>query len=300
MWDYWHNESINIHTHLWGAAVALVFLAIHILELLDVLPLWLWTSPSMSILHPELPQLSGLPASVARITLGERTRAPDVQDVLGFVLFLVSAAVCLGCSATYHTVACHSHAVARSYNRLDYIGIVVLITGSFVPVLRYAFFCEPYVHAFYAVLIFSLAAVAMNFVVRPVYATPAYRPVRAGVFVLLGISGVLPVVHAVALYGMHFVMQSLGFSYLALSGALYIVGAGIYVARIPERLAPGKFDYIGASHQIFHCFVLIAAVAHYVAVCRGYLFWHSIEVTEGYKATEAMCMVLESLGGRPM
>lgn len=36
--------------------------------------------------------------------------------------------------------------------------------------------------------------------------------------------------------------------------------------RIPECLAPGKFDYFFASHQIFHCCVVAAAVAHYAGV----------------------------------
>lgn len=33
--------------------------------------------------------------------------------------------------------------------------------------------------------------------------------------------------------------------------------------RIPEKLAPGSFDYFLASHQIFHVCVVLAAWAHY-------------------------------------
>jgi len=45
----------------------------------------------------------------------------------------------------------------------------------------------------------------------------------------------------------------------------------------------------------FHCFVLIAAAMHYVAVCRGYLFWHSIEELGGSAGTGAVCAALDTL-----
>ena len=62
--------------------------------------------------------------------------------------------------------------------------------------------------------------------------------------------------------------------YLLLQGALYIIGAGIYACRIPERWAPGRFDIWGSSHQIFHGFVLVAAVSHFIGLCIAYEYWH--------------------------
>ena len=46
-------------------------------------------------------------------------------------------------------------------------------------------------------------------------------------------------------------------------GLIYIIGACIYIARVPERCKPGTFDLCGASHQIFHFAVIIACVLHY-------------------------------------
>ena len=46
-------------------------------------------------------------------------------------------------------------------------------------------------------------------------------------------------------------------------GALYITGAVLYAARIPERFMPGKCDIWFQSHQIFHVLVIIAAFVHY-------------------------------------
>lgn len=33
---------------------------------------------------------------------------------------------------------------------------------------------------------------------------------------------------------------------------------------MPERWYPGRFDYFGASHQIFHVCVVLAALAHFM------------------------------------
>lgn len=53
-----------------------------------------------------------------------------------------------------------------------------------------------------------------------------------------------------------------------MEGLLYIAGAGIYAARVPERFAPGRFDLLGASHQVFHCLVVAAAGSHLVGLVK--------------------------------
>ncbi len=54
-----------------------------------------------------------------------------------------------------------------------------------------------------------------------------------------------------------------------LSGASYILGAGIYAARVPRRLMPGDSISLRSSHQIFHVLVVCAAVAHLTGAARG-------------------------------
>lgn len=46
--------------------------------------------------------------------------------------------------------------------------------------------------------------------------------------------------------------------------------------RIPERFYPGKFDIYGNSHQIFHVACLLAALAHYVAICHAHDYHHYV------------------------
>ncbi|KAJ8790339.1 hypothetical protein J1605_021416 [Eschrichtius robustus] len=40
--------------------------------------------------------------------------------------------------------------------------------------------------------------------------------------------------------------------------AMTLLASFLYSAHLPERLAPGRFDYIGHSHQLFHVCVILA------------------------------------------
>lgn len=231
----------------------------------------------------------------------EEMLPPDTLDHVVLTVFLVSAILCLGFSATFHTFACHSKVVrgsmltqvSKSINRLDYVGIVVLIVGSNIPALRYGLYCHQKIHDFYLALILIWGTLALFTVVQSKYATPRFRPIRAGVFVALGLSGVAPIVHGLYLTGgSSFVFSTLGYKHVLWSGIMYIFGTLLYVTHIPERLSPGRFDYLGASHQLFHICVLIAALLHLVAMRHSYLFWHAIETTSGEAGREAVCRAL--------
>jgi len=100
---YLHNESVNIYTHLIGAIAAIM---------------------SSGYLYHELSQ---------------RYATATTDDMFVFACFFGGAATCLGMSATYHTISNHSHHVARFGNKLDYLGIVALIWGSFIPTVFYGF-----------------------------------------------------------------------------------------------------------------------------------------------------------------
>ena len=104
---YLHNESVNIWTHLLGAILAVIS------------------------------------ALVMYTSIRPRFAKATNEDVLAFSCFFLGAAVCLGMSATYHTLNNHSETVANWGQRLDHIGIVFLIWGSFIPSIYYGYSAEP-------------------------------------------------------------------------------------------------------------------------------------------------------------
>lgn len=312
---YWHNETVNIHTHLWGCVAVLALVGMHFAGITHhLLPSSLFASfSSFTGAVPSSFADLGL-GSVDTMTLGADAdaarlasvaaamsqtevrlplslllqapsptkdmppRPPSTQDVLAFASFYLGAFVCLGCSTTFHVLTAHSRMVSKMSNRLDYIGIVFMIVGSFLPALHYGFHCHPFLELSYGAGITILGAISVYLVAQERYTTPAYRTLRTNIFLALGLSAILPTAHLMTMYGVATVSHTMGMYHIMLSGLLYVVGALIYLARFPERVAPGKFDYIGASHQIFHVAILLAAAAHYVGLRRAYTFWHTVEV----------------------
>jgi len=78
--------------------------------------------------------------------------------------------------------------------------------------------------------------------------------VHIGVFIGLGLSGVIPAMHYVITNGFHDAIYEAALGWLSLMAILYIIGAVIYAARIPERIWPGRFDiWVGISTLLLQC-----------------------------------------------
>lgn len=73
----------------------------------------------------------------------------------------------------------------------------------------------------------------------------------AGLFIALGLTGVIPAIHFVTADGLDIAVYECGLGYLLLMATLYISGALLYAFRIPEKIYPGKFD-IWVSLISFH------------------------------------------------
>ncbi|KAK7214113.1 hypothetical protein V2G26_021291 [Clonostachys chloroleuca] len=237
---YLHNESVNIWSHLIGAIVAVAG------------SLYLYY-----IIRPRYD--SAMPS-----------------DVLVFACFIGGVVLCLGMSATFHTVLDHSQEVVRWGSRLDYTGIVALIVGSFVPALYYGFFCKPILLTAYLCLICLLGTGCATVSWVEQFRTPKWRPYRAIIFIGLGLSGFIPIVHGVTIYGYRSLEDRISVTWIIIHGAMYILGAVLYAARWPERSFPGAFDIWGSSHQIFHMFVLLAAATYFYGMAKAFDYHHTV------------------------
>ncbi|KAL1117050.1 hypothetical protein AAG570_004378 [Ranatra chinensis] len=186
-----------------------------------------------------------------------------LPDKIVFGTYFIGAIICLGFSFAFHTVYCHSEFVGKLFSKLDYCGIAVLITGSFVPWLYYGFYCQikPRIIYMTVVIVLGIACIVVSLWDR--FSDSRFRPLRAGVFAGFGLSGVIPAVHYGIVEGWLNAVYNASLGWLILMGCLYILGALVYAFRVPECLFPGKFDIWFQSHQIFHTLVLAAAFVHY-------------------------------------
>ena len=94
------------------------------------------------------------------------------------------------------------------------------------------------------------------------FSKPHWRQTRMAVFIATGMVVGIPMAHMAA----EGYADTYAIAMIVGMGATYIVGALLYGYRVPERYLPGRLDLLGASHQIFHCFVVAAALMTYSAI----------------------------------
>ncbi|KAL6189180.1 hypothetical protein ACLB2K_040570 [Fragaria x ananassa] len=308
----WHNETLNIWTHLLGF---LIFVGLTVMSWRDLgallgnfsrvgvsAPLMMMTMNQLNVSDSVFAQIKNILAPEEHICtklvvsfyieghkctnfltheraylnshLKEMSQSSfiHVSKEDGFstipswpwFVFLTGAMGCLVCSSLSHLLVCHSKRYNFFFWRLDYAGISLMIVCSFFAPIYYTFHCHPYSRFFYLSSISLLGVLVIITLLSRSLSTPRFRTFRATLFLCMGFSGVIPAVHALVIHRDHRpIIVALGYE-LAMA-FFYATGAGFYVSRIPERWKPGKFDIAGHSHQIFHVFVVLGALAHSAA-----------------------------------
>ncbi|KAJ6594496.1 hemolysin-III related-domain-containing protein [Mycena capillaripes] len=258
--SWWHNETVNIWSHLFGG-LAVVWAYVLLFHLIS-------SQHSLDVagIHAPLTGFYPFPSS----------SMPTVtkSDSLLLGIFLLGAFACFSCSAVFHSSLCHSERVAKYMNRVDYFGILALGTVNYFPNFHYAFFCTPQLRNIYIALMSVSGATGIYLACSPIYSTPAYRRMRTYTFFACGVVAIIPFLHAIWRNGWDETNSSISFGWIILEAVFYLGGALLYSERWPEYFWPGRFDLIGSSHQIFHVCSLLAVLSHYAAVKEGFLYWH--------------------------
>jgi len=214
---YFHNETMNIWTHLLGF---LAFMA---------LLLWDFVAPP------------------TRVTW---------EDFAVILTIITCYQACMILSAVFHTFTAHSKEVSETCLFLDLAGIAASITASYVSGIYYAFFCYPAWRNFYLItvgMIITCGIVfrkALNeerneairivfFVCWAIYGTlpTLHWVILSGGFGDVIIRTFLP--RVVIMY--------------AITGLAFL----FYLGKIPERFLPGRFDMLGSSHQWWHVLIFL-------------------------------------------
>jgi hemolysin III len=154
-----------------------------------------------------------------------------------------------GVSALYHRVNWRSTRVRTWMRRLDHSTILLLIAGTYTPFALLAF--EGTIANVILVAVWAGAAAGL---VLNLAWIDAPKWLVALVFVALGWVGVVAVPELFAVGVAPAVLVFVG-------GALYTLGALAYAMKRPNP-APAVFGY----HEIFHLLVIVAAIAHFVAI----------------------------------
>jgi len=163
--------------------------------------------------------------------------------------YALSLSALFGVSALYHGVTWSARA-RRWMRRLDHAMIFLLIAGTYTPFGLLVL--DGSLAALVLAVVWTGALVGMTASLAWI---DAPRWLSAAVYVALGWVAVAAFPQLVLHLGI------LPTAMLVLGGLLYSAGAAVYALRRPDP-APAVFGY----HEVFHAFVIAAAVAHYAVV----------------------------------
>jgi len=164
--------------------------------------------------------------------------------IYGISLFLLFTA-----SATYHMVNAGPK-VIEILRKFDHSAIYLLIAGTYTPICMIAF--TGFFRWGLLAIIWSIAG--LGILVKMFY-VDAPRWFSAGGYVIMGwlcIAAAGQMITALA---------PLTLGWLIAGGVVYTLGAVVYATKL-FNFVPGKFGF----HEVWHIFVLLGALAHFMAV----------------------------------
>ncbi|HVN15888.1 MAG TPA: hemolysin III family protein [Anaerolineales bacterium] len=181
---------------------------------------------------------------VALLIVGWSTPA----KIISLTIYGVSLIAMFSASATYHMVRVKDKAL-EIFRKVDHSAIYLLIAGTYTP------FCVNVFTGFWKwgllSIIWSLAAIG---IIVKIFIIRAPRWVTAGIYVMMGWLCVIAI-------GQFILLPAWIITWMIIGGVTYTLGAIVYVTKI-FNFVPGVFGF----HEVWHIFVLLAAIAHFIAV----------------------------------
>jgi hemolysin III len=186
--------------------------------------------------------LLSLPGIYLLWTRGRGDRAKQFS----FLIYGLGLVSCSLASTLYHGVRLHNDGI-RLFALLDYIGIYILIAGSYTPIAwnvlrgqwRWGILAVVWVWAVLGM------ALRLSFDTLPLWLT-------TGLYLAMGWGAILCYFEVARGLSHRALLPILG------GGILYSVGAVVNLMRQPI-LWPGVFQ----AHELFHVFVVAASAVHY-------------------------------------
>ncbi len=169
--------------------------------------------------------------------------------IVSLMIYSLSLIALFSASAAYHLTKAKP-AILQTLRKLDHSAIYLLIAGTYTP------FCINAFTGFFRwgllVIIWTIALVG---IVVKIFYVKAPRWLNAVVYVVMGWLCVFAVGQMPAALPVRTMV------WLIAGGVVYTLGAVIYATKA-FNLIPGKFGF----HEIWHIFVLLGALAHFISV----------------------------------
>ena len=177
--------------------------------------------------------------------------AGDVWKIVSFAIYGLSMTALYTASTLYHCV--NTTVKGRvALRKLDHASIYFLIAGSYTPV------CLTALRGAWGWTLFGIIwALAIAGLVMSLTWINCPRAVTSTVYIAMGWVAVF------ALYPLWQAIGPRGIAWLLAGGVLYTVGGVLYAVKWPGRDNP-RFG----CHEIFHIFILLGSIAHFILMAQ--------------------------------
>ncbi len=168
-----------------------------------------------------------------------------------FVIFSTTLILLYTASTLYHSVRASVRA-RIALRKFDHTAVYFLIAGTYTPL------CLTILHGTIGfVLLATIWTLAVAGTVMAFSWINAPRKVNATIYIILG---------WISAISLPFIYQSHGIApiaWLLAGGVLYTIGGVLYALKWPGRTNP-RFG----CHEIFHVFIVLGSIAHYLMIYR--------------------------------
>lgn len=209
-------------------------------------------------------------------------RTRDVAKRCTVAIYGLTLLFCAGASTLFHAIQA-DHATIEWYNRLDHIGIGLLIAGTYTPIAVHLLDRKMGVGVLSLIWLAALASATLRLTVDPIPKTLA-----TSIYLVMG-WGALP--------GYWMLCQKLTVAktrMIAEGGMYYSIGALIHWLETPALL-PDVFD----AHALFHVFVMLGSLRHFQFICSTVIPFIDTQSLGGFQAW-AVTPPLVNMPERPL
>lgn len=172
-----------------------------------------------------------------------------LEKLVSTLVYGLSLVGLFSASAAYHLVNAGPK-VTAVLRKLDHSAIYLLIAGTYTP------FCVNAFSGFYRWGLLAIVwGIAIAGIVVKLFYMGAPRWLSAVIYVSMGWLCLM------AAGEMTTALTPFALGWLIAGGVIYTLGAVVYATKM-FNFVPGKFGF----HEVWHIFVLLGALAHFVAV----------------------------------
>lgn len=168
-----------------------------------------------------------------------------------FSIYGASMIMLYTASTLYHCV--NTSVTGRiALRKLDHTSIYLLIAGTYTPICLVSL-RGPWGWTLFGI-IWGLASLGLAMTMLWINAP---RWITAGIYIFMGWLAII------AIYPLAQVLSFKGLFWLLLGGVMYTIGGVLYALKWPGRNNP-KFG----CHEIFHVFIILGSICHYLLMYR--------------------------------